>query len=84
MTITPQHQPQFLTVTEVAQLFRLSYASIWRRVQEGVIPSVKIGTRVLIERAEAERMIAEGRRPIKQHQAKQATGDDPAPPAALA
>jgi excisionase family DNA binding protein len=58
---------QYMTINEVADLFRYRYTTVWNKIREQQIPSVKIGRRVLIHRSDVERMLAAGRRqPAKQ------------------
>ena len=42
---TKQHKPQkLLTVSEVAQQLRLSKWSVYRRISEGSLPAVRVGS----------------------------------------
>ena len=50
-------QPAVYTVTQVAKLLGLSRASAYARVQDGSIPSVRIGSRILIPRKAFERLL---------------------------
>lgn len=63
-----EHSARFMTIREMAALLHLEYLTVWKKVKLKQIPAVKVGRRVLIERADVERMIAAGRKqPAKQH-----------------
>ena len=46
--------PEYLTVTEVANLLRVSDQTVWDRIREGLIPAVKEGRRYLIRATDLE------------------------------
>ncbi|MEO0260575.1 MAG: helix-turn-helix domain-containing protein [candidate division WOR-3 bacterium] len=63
------HEPEFLTVEEVAELLRVSTRTVQRLLKEGGLPGVRIGRQWRIPRAELlahlkvpTRAFAEGRR----------------------
>lgn len=51
-------EPLFYTVRETAQLTRLSAASVYRAVERGELPSVRIGGSLRIPRAAIEELLA--------------------------
>jgi excisionase family DNA binding protein len=44
------HQSPFLSVAEVANSYGVSRTQVWRMVQEGTVPSCKLGQRVVVPR----------------------------------
>ena len=51
---------EFLTPAEVAQMLKLSKASVYNLATTGVLPSIRLGRTVRIPRAEFEAFIAAG------------------------
>ncbi len=49
----------FLTLPEAADFLRISRSALYRHMTSGLIPARKLGRRVLVARADLERM-AEG------------------------
>jgi excisionase family DNA binding protein len=47
-----------LTAREVQELLRLSRSTVYARISDGTIPSVRIGGRILIPRAALERLLS--------------------------
>lgn len=56
---TPAKVEAFLTVPEVAEAFRLSSATIYRRIEAGEIPARRIGNSLRIPSSYLERLVAE-------------------------
>ncbi len=57
-TLTPyEEMPDILTVDEAAELLRLSRSSTYEAIHERVIPSVRIGRRILIPKSGLRRFI---------------------------
>jgi excisionase family DNA binding protein len=50
--------PTLLTVREICEMLRISRTTAWRWIEAGVLPARKIGRRVLIPRADVEKMLA--------------------------
>lgn len=50
-------EPAIFTVTQVAQLLGLSRSNAYARVQDGSIPSVRVGGRILIPKRALERLL---------------------------
>jgi excisionase family DNA binding protein len=50
--------PDFLIVSEVAELLRCSPNHIYALVRDGVLPGCRLGRRLVVPRAALERMIA--------------------------
>jgi excisionase family DNA binding protein len=53
----PVNQAVF-SVEELAAYFRISRAGVWRLLQDGRLPKVKIGGRTLIRRIDADEFLA--------------------------
>lgn len=43
-----QDFPQFLTLEETSKLLRVTYVTAWRWVQNGTLPSLRVGRRRLV------------------------------------
>jgi excisionase family DNA binding protein len=52
------NEPLTYSVREVAQLLRLSRNSTYQACVKGEIPSIRIGKRILIPKAQFERLLA--------------------------
>lgn len=52
-------EPLALSIKKAARLLGLSQASVYRAVRTGQIPSVRLGTRIVIPRAALDRMLAD-------------------------
>lgn len=63
---------QFLTVSEVAQELGISERSVWRLIEQGVLPVYNFGGSTRIKRADLDTYIAQSKRPEE--------GDDDAHP----
>lgn len=46
------------TVREVQQLLQLSRGTTYERIADGTIPSIKIGARILVPKAELEKFLS--------------------------
>jgi len=57
----PEANKPYLTVKEAAQLARLSPSTIRLYIRRRLLPSYKVGSRVLIKRADLERFLDEHR-----------------------
>lgn len=55
-----QHHPQavLITVPQAAAMLSLSAPTIWRRVADGTIPAVRIGSATRIHRETIEALVA--------------------------
>ncbi len=51
-------QHELMSVTEVATAFNIGYATIWRLVKKGTIPSVRIGNQYRVHRTYVESLLA--------------------------
>jgi len=61
-----------LSVGEAAELLAVSHMSIRRLAERGELASVKVGTRTLIPRTEADRLVSEAFEQQKQRQTAEA------------
>ena len=52
----PKEKPQFFSIRKTAEILQVSNLTVWRRVQAGEIPSVRLGKRVLIPDTFFERL----------------------------
>jgi excisionase family DNA binding protein len=52
-------------IKEAAAMLSLSRWTIRAMIREGRLPAVRIGRRVLIERAELERLVEKGRQEVR-------------------
>jgi excisionase family DNA binding protein len=52
-------EPVVYNVDEVAELLGIGRSSVYRRIADGTIRTVKVGRRVLIPRAALEELLAE-------------------------
>ncbi len=69
---TPSHtvSPEFLTVTQLAERWQVSEATIYRLMASGELAKTKIGTKVVrFARAEVERFEVRGRAEAPQREA---------------
>jgi excisionase family DNA binding protein len=53
---------EVLTVREAGAVLKLSRATIYKRVAEGVIPTVRIGKLLRVPRAELDQLLANARK----------------------
>ena len=51
-------EPEFLTVDETAELFRVDKRTIYRRLEDGTIPHIRLGLKYRIPRDVVERMLS--------------------------
>jgi len=65
--IQPNNQPNtkeddslVLTPVETARLLRISRTNCYEQIRQGVIPSVRIGKRIIVPRTALMRMLDEG------------------------
>jgi len=49
-------QSKFLTVREVAEYFNLSISTVYKMIQERIIPHIKVGKNIRIKRVDLERI----------------------------
>lgn len=54
------HELRFLTAEEVAELFRVSKATIYRWAEQGVLPSSRMGRTVRFNEGEIRAVLARG------------------------
>ena len=54
-----ENQQVVLTATEAARLLRIGRATCYEQIRQGVIPSIRIGKRILIPRAALMRKLEE-------------------------
>lgn len=52
--------PKLLTVPEAARLLSIGERTLWRKSRQGTILAVRVGRRVLIPRAEVDRIARGG------------------------
>jgi excisionase family DNA binding protein len=55
---TANEQPQILNVPETAELLRLHDATVYRALERGEIPGVKVAGRWRIRRADLDKLLA--------------------------
>lgn len=55
-----------VSINEAAHMLSLSHWTIRKYINEGMLPYVRIGRRVLLNRSELERLVKEGTNPIKE------------------
>jgi len=53
-------QPEVITVREFADMFRINHMLAYRLCRENRIPHIRLGHRIVISRAVADRMLREG------------------------
>lgn len=58
-TMTLDQMPEFLTVEEYAKLFRRGRSAAFEDIHSGRVRALRMGRRLLIPRAEIERLINE-------------------------
>jgi excisionase family DNA binding protein len=51
--------PDFLTVPEVAVILRTHANTVYARIQDGTLPAVRFGRRLVVPRAAIERLMSE-------------------------
>jgi excisionase family DNA binding protein len=61
--IVPESDETFLTVAEVAELLKLNQQTVRNWIDQGSLPSVRVGRRVRIKRSDFDRIVEEGYRP---------------------
>lgn len=49
-TENKENLPRFLTVLECAKILRVHKTTLWKAIQRGAVPAVKMGRRVCIPR----------------------------------
>jgi excisionase family DNA binding protein len=54
-----ESQPRFVTVAEVAGLLRVSNMTVYRLVQSGQLPAVRVGRSYRIREADVNRYLAD-------------------------
>ena len=54
-----ENQQVVLTATEAARLLRIGRATCYEQIRQGVIPSIRIGKRILIPKAALMRKLEE-------------------------
>lgn len=54
------HELRFLTAEEVAEMFRVSKATIYRWAEQGVLPSLRMGRTVRFNEGEIRAALAHG------------------------
>ena len=54
---------ELLTCREVAKILRIAERTVWRRVEEGVLPVIRIGHTARFSREDLEQIIARSRIP---------------------
>ena len=58
MSSSPALQQLTYSVTDVARIFGVAPSHIWRLCQSGDIPSIRLGSRILIPREAVEHILA--------------------------
>jgi excisionase family DNA binding protein len=56
------HEESFLTVAEVAELLKLNQQTVRNWIDQGSMPSVRVGRRVRVKKSDLDRIIEEGYR----------------------
>jgi excisionase family DNA binding protein len=54
-----ESQPRFVTVAEVARLLRVSNMTVYRLIQSGQLPAVRVGRSYRIREADVDRYLAD-------------------------
>lgn len=62
MTSRPALEQRTYSVTDVARIFGVTPSHVWRLCQKGEVPSIRLGSRILIPRDAVDRILA-GARP---------------------
>lgn len=60
MTQVPPTTPQFFTVAEVAEITRVSRMTIYRMVNSGQLPAVRVGSSYRVPRSALDQLLAGG------------------------
>ncbi|MDY5585126.1 MAG: helix-turn-helix domain-containing protein [Arcanobacterium sp.] len=60
MTQVPSTTPQFFTVAEVAEITRVSRMTIYRMVNSGQLPAVRVGSSYRVPRSALDQLLAGG------------------------
>lgn len=59
MTSSPALSQRTYSVTDVARIFGVTPSHVWRLCQRGDLPSIRLGSRILIPRDVVDRILSE-------------------------
>lgn len=66
-SVDPQHVRRFYTIAEAARLLRLSSMTLYRAVEAGQFPAIKVRTRIVIPAQAIDDMVTQAlasRKPV--------------------
>ncbi|ACQ81506.1 excision promoter, Xis [Beutenbergia cavernae DSM 12333] len=61
---TVDEAPRFLTVAEVAELVRVSRMTVYRMVQAGDLPAIRVGKSYRVPAAAVDALVSDGLAPL--------------------